>query len=227
MNFINRLSVLVLLMLITTWGFAQVNSNRVWVNGYYRSNGTYVEGYYRTAPNNTNRDNYSTRGNVNPYTGKPGYVTPDGVNTSVNANYSNGSFAYGAINKLLTEPNNDLYKSSIRRYLLKCIKMELENLQSSSEEALINKGTYLSTDHYICCFIEKLQSTSGLKEIMFSLTMKAIGELIAARKIYNINSEYYYYQLLKLSGIKGFYVKMESSYYTFPISKIENFKNPF
>lgn len=44
------------------------------VNGYYRSNGTYVNPYHRTAPNNTVSDNYSTKGNVNPYTGQPGTV---------------------------------------------------------------------------------------------------------------------------------------------------------
>jgi hypothetical protein len=44
------------------------------VNGYYKSNGTYVAPYHRTAPNNTISDNYSTRGNINPYTGQPGTV---------------------------------------------------------------------------------------------------------------------------------------------------------
>jgi hypothetical protein len=42
------------------------------VSGYYRSNGTYVAPYCRTRPNSTTADNYSTRGNVNPYTGRPG-----------------------------------------------------------------------------------------------------------------------------------------------------------
>jgi hypothetical protein len=46
-----------------------------YVNGYYRSNGTYVQGYYRTKANNTIRDNYSTKGNINPYTGQKGTRT--------------------------------------------------------------------------------------------------------------------------------------------------------
>lgn len=50
------------------------------VNGYYKKNGTYVEPHYRTAPNNTNLDNYSTKGNTNPYTGKEGTKYPDSVN---------------------------------------------------------------------------------------------------------------------------------------------------
>lgn len=44
------------------------------VKGYSRSNGTYVKPYYRTYSNNYKWDNYSSRGNYNPYTGKKGYV---------------------------------------------------------------------------------------------------------------------------------------------------------
>lgn len=42
------------------------------VSGHVRSNGTYVAPSHATNPNSTKADNYSTRGNVNPYTGKPG-----------------------------------------------------------------------------------------------------------------------------------------------------------
>ena len=45
---------------------------QVSVRGYFRSNGTYVQPHVRSAPNNTTEDNWSTRGNVNPYTGKNG-----------------------------------------------------------------------------------------------------------------------------------------------------------
>lgn len=37
-----------------------------------RSSGTYVSSYHRTSPNKTKYDNYSTKGNYNPYTGKYG-----------------------------------------------------------------------------------------------------------------------------------------------------------
>ena len=43
-----------------------------YVNGYFRSNGTYVAPHYRSSPNSTTRDNWSTYGNTNPYTGKSG-----------------------------------------------------------------------------------------------------------------------------------------------------------
>ncbi len=47
-------------------------SKDVYVKGYTRKDGTHVEGYYRTAPNGTMNDNFSTYGNVNPYTREPG-----------------------------------------------------------------------------------------------------------------------------------------------------------
>lgn len=46
------------------------------VRGYTRADGAYVAPHYQTNPNSTTRDNYSTVGNVNPYTGVPG-TKPD------------------------------------------------------------------------------------------------------------------------------------------------------
>ena len=42
------------------------------VRGYVRNDGTYVAPHHATNPNNTRIDNWSSKGNVNPYTGKPG-----------------------------------------------------------------------------------------------------------------------------------------------------------
>jgi hypothetical protein len=47
-----------------------------YVRGYVKSDGTYVAPHYQTSPNGTKLDNYSTKGNVNPYTGQPGYKNP-------------------------------------------------------------------------------------------------------------------------------------------------------
>lgn len=45
-------------------------------DGYTRNNGTYVAPHYQTNPNNTQMDNYGTRGNQNPYTGQYGTRRP-------------------------------------------------------------------------------------------------------------------------------------------------------
>ena len=39
-------------------------------------NGTYVAPHVRTSPNGSRIDNWSTKGNSNPYTGKPGTKDP-------------------------------------------------------------------------------------------------------------------------------------------------------
>ena len=42
------------------------------VDGHFKSNGTYVQPHVRTAPNSTTTDNFGTKGNYNPSTGKQG-----------------------------------------------------------------------------------------------------------------------------------------------------------
>ncbi len=41
-----------------------------------RRTGSYTQPHVRTSPNRTKADNWSTKGNVNPYTGKKGYKQP-------------------------------------------------------------------------------------------------------------------------------------------------------
>ena len=67
----NMLAAFTLFALIMT--IASVSYADTYVNGYTRSNGTYVSGHYRSDANDTKADNWSTRGNTNPYTGKKGY----------------------------------------------------------------------------------------------------------------------------------------------------------
>jgi len=46
------------------------------VRGYFKKSGTYVAPHYKSTSNRTKLDNYSTKGNSNPFTGKKGYVNP-------------------------------------------------------------------------------------------------------------------------------------------------------
>ena len=56
---------------------ASVEAKTTRVSGYFKpKTGTYVMPSYKTAPNKTKLDNFSTKGNYNPYTGKKGYVNP-------------------------------------------------------------------------------------------------------------------------------------------------------
>lgn len=52
------------------------NPNSHSVSPYTRQDGTYVAPHQQTNPNNTQMDNYGTRGNQNPYTGQYGTRAP-------------------------------------------------------------------------------------------------------------------------------------------------------
>jgi hypothetical protein len=60
-----------------------------YVNSYTRKDGTYVQGYNRSEPNNTVQDNYSHKGNMNPYTGQMGSSYD---RNSPSSEYYNGGF---------------------------------------------------------------------------------------------------------------------------------------
>ena len=49
-----------------------VNSQNHSVHGYTKKDGTHVAPSHATNPNSTRRDNYTHKGNINPYTGKEG-----------------------------------------------------------------------------------------------------------------------------------------------------------
>lgn len=65
--------VIVLASLVAFSGVALAGQ---YVKGYVRKDGTYVQPHFRSSQNSTRIDNFSTQGNVNPYTGQRGYENP-------------------------------------------------------------------------------------------------------------------------------------------------------
>ncbi len=65
-----------LLVLFSFGLFSSVVDASSRVSGYTTKRGTYIQPYYKSTPNSTKFDNYSTKGNYNPYTGKKGYTNP-------------------------------------------------------------------------------------------------------------------------------------------------------
>lgn len=59
-----------------------------YVNGYVRRDGTYVQPHYRSSPDSSPYNNYSSKGNYNPYTGRQGTVTPPADNSG----YGSGTY---------------------------------------------------------------------------------------------------------------------------------------
>jgi hypothetical protein len=65
-----------LILLAALVAFAAPASAQVYVQGYTRSDGTYVAPHYRSSPDSSTYNNYSSSGNVNPYTGEVGTRNP-------------------------------------------------------------------------------------------------------------------------------------------------------
>ena len=84
------LSALLVIGMLIIFAAGSAFARDTYVKGYYRSNGTYVQPHYRTSPDNSLLNNYSTKGNVNPYTGSKGYVNPHG-NSGTTGRYENNS----------------------------------------------------------------------------------------------------------------------------------------
>ena len=67
-----RIIAVAVLAVVTAPAFARDGA----VKGSVRKDGAYVAPHHRTTPNSTRTDNYSSKPNVNPYTGKDGRVDP-------------------------------------------------------------------------------------------------------------------------------------------------------
>ncbi len=63
----------------------------VYVKGHTRKDGTYVQPHYRSAPDRNPNNNWSTKGNVNPYTGQPGTKNPSYGPSSSGYGYGSSS----------------------------------------------------------------------------------------------------------------------------------------
>lgn len=61
-----------LLMVISIFGAVSTAYADTHVRGHFRKDGTYVRPHYRSDRNNTVRDNWTHRGNINPHTGERG-----------------------------------------------------------------------------------------------------------------------------------------------------------
>src|SRR5690349_10930486 len=74
-------------------------SAQVYVHGYTTKSGTYVVPHYRSAPDGNPYNNWSTRGNVNPYTGQVGTKNPySSYGSYGSSNPYGSSSSYGSYN---------------------------------------------------------------------------------------------------------------------------------
>jgi hypothetical protein len=103
--------ILALLFITVLPNFAQATQ---YVRGYYRSNGTYVQPYYRSNPDGYFYNNYSTYGNINPYTGTLGTKRYPSYNSGYSSSYY-PSYNYNYTFQLHSSSyGRNYYKSSYR-----------------------------------------------------------------------------------------------------------------
>ena len=72
---ITLLSLFLAVTMLGIFSFAHVSAD-TYVQGYLKGNGTYVQPHYRSSPDRSYNNNWSTRPNVNPYTGQRGTLAP-------------------------------------------------------------------------------------------------------------------------------------------------------
>lgn len=158
------LAFLVILFLWFGFVFGRTNPNHVRVSGYTRKDGTYVQPYFRTAPNATNRDNFSTMGNTNPYTGKPGWIEPD---SKYNTFYYN-TYTYPSIN------NKSGY------------------VTNSTEPPKYKGRTYVEDEHgkYSCYIIPKDERTFNIYDMSNNLILYLVVNHRSDWRIFDSNLIY-------------------------------------
>lgn len=82
--------IFILVLLAISFTFSSLATAKdIYVNGYDRKDGTYVEPHYRSAPDSTRNNNFSTRGNTNPYTGEVGTKPRDNYYNNYNNMHNN------------------------------------------------------------------------------------------------------------------------------------------
>lgn len=134
---LKKVLIVVILFFLSSTAFAAV-----YVKGYYRKDGTYVRGHYRSNPNSIVTDNWSYKGNINPYTGKVG---TNSYSSSTKSSTSTNSTA--TILPSLSDSNNqnefyesETYSFAHDSYSLSQTNAEISNMQTievSSNETII------------------------------------------------------------------------------------------
>lgn len=167
----------IVIFLFTISFFSQVKSaSDVYVKGYVKKNGTVVPGYYRSAPNYTNRDNFSTRGNTNPYTNKKGWVNPDNKSKK---NYTN-NYYYSSSQKNNNSSQNISSNNDKNIYSAKNNFMSKDSLDKNYFYALEKRWIGLhKTIHFGDCrgCDEAFEFNIGIKTDGGGLMMVNVGDM--------------------------------------------------
>ena len=161
----------IFLIIISEITFCQGSS---YVKGYFKSNGTYVAPHYRSSPDGNFYNNWSTYGNINPYTGKEGTKRTPEKYRSYSSTIDNFYLAP------LPDPiRGSTYTISNYRNSLPIVHAEKVNISSIPDEvktAIANKASNeWSNDFEMQAYVRKTQS-EGFKKLTWLINQyKHIG----------------------------------------------------
>lgn len=97
-----------------TIGTGGRTGRNVSVRGYMRSNGSYVQPHMRSGPDGAFFNNWSTKGNVNPYTGKPGTLT--GQSGAASYGYNTGTLGNAVLTPQVGNSNPQPVSNPVEKF---------------------------------------------------------------------------------------------------------------
>jgi TPR repeat protein len=147
----------------------------VHVGGYTRKNGTYVAPHYRSAPNHTKADNYSTKGNVNPYTGKAGTKNVGGLNPGPASGGYTGTTPQSPINSGANSASEAVITPNTERPTAPATTSEKSNLEQHPNSANTQSFEmhYEKNDQLL--EFQKQNAAKGMPESQYSLGMRYLN----------------------------------------------------
>ncbi|MCM2979068.1 hypothetical protein M3592_27070 [Priestia aryabhattai] len=90
----NKKRIFIALLVFLVFGATIQAQADVSVRGYYRKDGTYVRPHMRSDPDGNFNNNWSTKGNINPYTGEEGTKTSPSDGGSYDSDYDSSDDSY-------------------------------------------------------------------------------------------------------------------------------------
>ena len=166
-----KLIIYIFLIFISEIIFCQ---GSVYVKGYFKSNGTYVAPHYRSAPDGNFYNNWSTYGNINPYTGKEGMkLTPEKYK-SYSSTIDNFYLAplpdhiRGSLNTISS------YRNSLP--IIQADKVSISSIPNEVKTAIASKASKeWSNDFEMQAYVRKTQSEGFIKLTQLINQYKHIG----------------------------------------------------
>ena len=196
--------------------FLSFNSNSaVHVKGYFKKNGTYVAPHYRSDPDKNIYNNWSVKGNINPYTGKEGTKKPiisnyqKSSDTTYNSEYDGSELIFDKTDLKDSTSHNIKYntKNNLKHDF---ILDELSKNQIKQESYVIKKDIeaaksfkklgYSFDPNYMTSFqmqqkVKDIETSEYFKKLGYSFDPNYMTSFQMQQKVKDIETSEYFKKL--------------------------------